>query len=124
MTITKICPICAKAVDASRLARYPSAVVCGRRTCSLKYRRTAFNRIRKRYRDRRMASDPVFRLRERQRARERYVLHRLRLGKTPAVREPIANERGALYTFVAVIRRTALGALTRAARAFGAFCSG
>ena len=113
MTNTKTCPVCAKALDASRLAQWPSAVVCGRRTCSLKYRRQAFNKIRKRYRDRRLANDPALRLRKNQRARERYALRRLAAGKT-VVRRPVAPERGVLYTFVAVIRRTALGALRRA----------
>ena len=98
MTNTKTCPICAKAVDASRLAKYPNAVVCGRRTCSKEYKRTAFNKIRRRYRNRRLASDPAFVLREKQKARERYVVARLRLGKTPAERAPIATERGATDT--------------------------
>ena len=122
MTNTKTCPICGKTVDASRLARYPSAVVCGRRTCSLKYRRAAFNRVRKRYRDRRMASDPAFRLRGKQTARERYVKSRLRLGKTPALREPIPAERSAFGTFISTIRRSASEALAGAARAVRSIC--
>ena len=122
MTNTKICPICGKTVDASRLARYPSAVVCGRRTCSLKYRRAAFNRVRKRYRDRRLASDPAFRLREKQTARERYVKSRLRLGKTPALREPVAHDLTAIGTFLAAIRRRASEALAGAARAVRSIC--
>ena len=89
MTNTKTCPVCAKVLEASRLAKYPNAVVCGRRACSKAYKRTAFNKIRKRYRDRRLASDPVYRLREREQARERYVKSRLRLEKTPALREPL-----------------------------------
>ena len=107
MTNTKTCPICAKAVDASRLAKYPNAVVCGRRTCTLKYRRAAFNKIRRRYRDKRLASDPVFRLLEKQRARERYVKSRLRIGKTPALRGPVATEQRATDT----LRGRAVGAL-------------
>ena len=117
----KTCPICAKTVDASRLAKYPSAVVCGRRKCTLKYRRAAFNKIRRRYRNKRIATDPEFCQRENQRARGRYALRRLAAGK-PVVRKPIATEPAAIGTFLAAIRRRASGALVRAARAFGAFC--
>ena len=114
MTNTKICQVCDLAVDASRLARYPSARTCGNRKCGLEYRRRQFNKHRKTYRDRRNASDPAFRLREIQRRHERYVLRRLRLGKTPAEREPVAATRGPVDTFLAAIRRIALGALRRA----------
>ena len=41
------CPVCGKPVAPERLARYPSAVVCGRRTCTKQHRRTASNRVRK-----------------------------------------------------------------------------
>ena len=98
MTTTKTCPICGKAVDPSRLAKHPSAVVCGGRECSMTYKRAAVNKIRKRYRHRRLASEPGYRQREKQKARERYVLARLRLGKTPAEREPVASTaRGTCY---------------------------
>ena len=110
MTNTKTCPVCDLAVDASRLARYPSARTCGVPACAKEHRRTQFNTIRKRYRDRRMANDPAFRLREKQKARERYVVGRLRLGKTPAERAPVAPEAGALDTFLAGIRMDALTA--------------
>ena len=119
---TKTCPVCGLALDPSRLAKYPNAVVCGRGACSKAYKRAAFNKIRRRYRDRRLASDPVFRQREKQQARERYVKSRLRLGKTPALREPAARPRGALATYLSSIRQGTAGALRRAARAFGAVC--
>ena len=77
MTEQRTCPICAKTVDASRLAKYPNAVVCGRRACSKAYKRAAFNTIRRRYRNRRLASDPAFGLLEKQKARRRYVVARL-----------------------------------------------
>ena len=44
MTNTKTCPICGKAVDPSRLAKHPSAVVCGGRECSMTYKRAALTR--------------------------------------------------------------------------------
>ena len=72
--------------------------MCGRRACSKEYKRAAFNTIRRRYRNRRLASDPAFGLLEKEKARERYVQGRLRLGKTPAERAPIATERGATDT--------------------------
>ena len=112
MTNTKMCPVCGKPVAPERLARYPSAVVCGRRRCTKKHRRTAANRVRSRYRDRRLARDPAFRLRQRKLARVRYVRGRLRLGKTPAVREPIEAERD---TFLVTL-------LQRAARAVRSIC--
>ena len=111
-TTNQTCPVCGETVEPERLKRYPSAVVCGQRKCSLTYRKTASNKIRGRYRDRRLASDPAFRLRERQLARVRYVKSRLRLGKTPAAREPLEAERD---TFLATLRRGASGALARAA---------
>ena len=79
----------------------------------MEHKRVQFNMIRRRYRDRRLASDPVFRLRERQRARERYVKSRLRIGKTPAVRAPIAPARGLVEAFMAAFRQNALTALRR-----------
>ena len=121
MTHNRTCPICAKTVAPERLARYPSAVVCGRRACSLKYRRAAFNKIRRRYRNKRIATDPAFQQRENQRARRRYDLRRLAAGKT-VVRKPLANEHSAFGAFMSSLLRNASGALGRAARAFGAFC--
>ena len=108
-TRNRRCRICDRPIPAKRAASYPSAVVCGKRKCGLEYRRTQFNKHRKNYR-RRKASDPAFRLREIQRRRERYVLERLRLGKTPAERAPVAPEAGALDTFLAGIRMDALTA--------------
>ena len=110
-TTNQTCPVCGETVAPERLARYPSAVVCGRRTCSKQYRRTASNRLRGRYRARRLARDPAFRLRERQLARVRYVKSRLRLGKTPAAREPLEAENSYLATL-----------LQRAARAVRSIC--
>ena len=122
MTNTKTCPICGKAVDPSRLAQHPNAVVCGRIACSKTYKREAFNKIRRRYRTRRLARDPAYRQREKLLARERYVLARLRLGKTPAEREPVASPRRAGDAFLSTISQGALAGLRRAARSVGAFC--
>ena len=108
----KICPICFKAVPSNRRASYPSAVVCGRPKCSKEYQRREFNRHRTNYR-RRKASDPAYRLREIQKRRGRYIVERLRLGKTPAARAPVAPERGAIDTFLAGIRRNVTGGLRR-----------
>ena len=114
MTGKRTCPICAKTVDASRLAKYPNAVVCGRRACSKAYKRAAFNTIRRRYRNRRLASDPAFGLREKRAARRRYVSGRLAAGKIvgpPTPLAPIPHVRGPIDTFLAGIRRDALTAL-------------
>ena len=97
MTNTNTCPICGKTVAPERIAQYPRAVSCGSE-CGESHRRTQLNKHRKNYRHRRLASDPAFVLREKQKARERYVVARLRLGKTPAERAPIATERGATDT--------------------------
>ena len=121
MTNTKTCPICHKAVDASRLARYPSARTCGKGKCSKEYGRSQFNRHRRNYR-RRKASDPAFRQREKQRARQRYVKSRLRLGKTLSLSEPVAHDLTAIGTFIAAIRQSALEALAGAARAVRSIC--
>ena len=67
----------------------------------------------KRWRDKRTAADPGFRLRALQGCRERYVKRRLAAGKTPAYREPLASERGPIDTLLAAIRRSASGALRR-----------
>ena len=114
MTKERTCPICAKTVDASRLAKYPNAVVCGRSRCSKAYKRAAFNTIRRRYRNRRLASDPAFVLLEKRKARRRYVAGRLRLGKIvgpPTPRAGRAHVRGPIDTFLAGIRRDVLTAL-------------
>ena len=93
MENNKTCPICGKALDASRLAQYPSAVACGPE-CGVEHRRVQINRMRKSYLTRRRASDPAFVLLEKQKARRRYVSGRLRLGKTPAERAPMASTYG------------------------------
>ena len=54
----------------------------------------------KRWRDKRTAADPGFRLRALERCRVRYVRRRLAAGKTPRPRAPRATERGRLDTFL------------------------
>ena len=98
MTKERTCPICAKTVDASRLAKYPNAVVCGRRACSKAYKRAAFNTIRRRYRNRRLASDPAFGLLEKRKARRRYVAGRLAAGKIVGPPTPRASVRPPIDT--------------------------
>ena len=122
MTNTKICPVCGAALAASRIAQWPSSVVCGRSRCSKTYKRSAYNTIRRRYRHKRIAADPEFRRLEIERRRAKYVLERLRLGKTPALREPIPAERSAFGTFISTIRRSASEALAGAARAVRSIC--
>ena len=107
MTHERRCKICDRLIPEKRTSNYPCAVSCGKRECAVEYKRAQSNTIRKRYRDRRLASDPAFRLRERQRARERYVKSRLRLGKTPAVREPIEAENTFLATLLQRAARVA-----------------
>ena len=112
MTNTNTCPICGKTVAPERIAQYPRAVSCGSE-CGESHRRTQLNKHRKNYRHRRLASDPAFVLLEKQKARERYVVARLRLGKTPAERAPVAPGRGRLDTFLAAICQDALILATR-----------
>ena len=97
--IDKRCSVCSRLIAKQRLVTYHRATTCGKRECFLENRRRVHNDL---------------------------ALHskRRRLGKTPAVREPVAPERGLVDAFLWAVRKTASGALTRAARAFGAFCSG
>ena len=118
------CPICGKLLGERRLERYPGAVVCGFEVCSKQHRRNQQNKNRNRYHSRRYANDPVFRERERQYARELYRLKRLAEGKIVTTRARIAHQRGAFGAFLWRLRSRASGTLTRAARAFGAFCGG
>ena len=117
MTTTKTCPVCAKALDASRLAKHAHAVLCGSSTCALEYHRRQHNRNKRRWRDKRIAADPGFRLRAMQRCRDRYVKRRLAAGKTVgppapwAQREPVAPERGPIDNCLAIANRIALGVL-------------
>ena len=97
--IDKRCSVCSRLIAVRRQSTFPHARTCGARTCFLENRRRVHNDL-------------------------ALLTKRRRLGKTPAVREPIEAERGATHTFLSAVRRTAAGALTRAARAFGAFCSG
>ena len=110
MTTTKTCPVCGEHLAPERVARYPASRTCGVPACAKEHGRLQGNKHRNNYR-RRKASDPAVRVLEIQRRRARYVRERLRLGKTPAVREPVAPERGASDTFLSVIRRNALTAL-------------
>ena len=120
MTKERTCKICGEAVDDARIAQYPRAVSCSSE-CGSEYRRTQLNKRRKNYRHRRLASDPAFGLLEKRKARRRYVAGRLRLGKIvgpPTPRAGRAHVRGAIDTFLAAIRRSALGALRRAGMMF------
>ena len=69
MTTNKTCPVCGEAVDPARAAKHSNVIVCGKSKCSLEHARVRLNRNRKSYRRRRIATDPEFRLRERQRGR-------------------------------------------------------
>ena len=111
MMHTSTCPVCAKAVDAARLAKHPSARTCGGRACAKEHRRRMVNKHKAKYLARRNASDPTFRERELQRRRDRYDLDRVRAGKPPTVREAVEPERGAIGTFLAAIRGRAVWAL-------------
>ena len=118
MEDVKHCPICAKAVDASRLARYPSARTCGVRTCALEYRRVRLNFHRNKYVKKRLRTDPEFRQRKNQRQRAKYAEERLLLRKIAAHRPLVTNGRGAVDTLLSKVHEIAAAVLSRAARAF------
>ena len=120
----KRCRICDHPIPVKRADTYPQAIQCGKAECNVENHRRQRNKKMKRWRDKRTAADPGFRRRALERGRDRYVKRRLAAGKTLRPRAPRAPERGAFDTFLWAIRRSASGALVRAARAFGAFCSG
>ena len=109
MTTTKTCPVCAKALDASRVARYPSARTCGAPICGAEHRRLRMNFNRNKYVKKRRRDDPEFRQRKNQRQREKYAEERLLLRKIAAHRAPVANARGLIDTFLQAANRIALG---------------
>ena len=125
MTNTKTCPICGKLLGELRVRRYASAITCGFEVCSRTAQAKPAQRgpsaplFAKRY-----ANDPVFKENERRYAREQYRLKRLAAGKTVTPRARPATERTAVEGFLSTVWQSVSGALTRAARAFGAFCSG
>ena len=116
------CRICDRPIPAKRAATHPRAVLCGATKCVLTDHKRQRNIKATRQRNRRIADDPSYRARQLEKCRYYYVKRRLAAGKIPAERAPIALERGPVDTFLAAVRRRASGALTRAARAFGAFC--
>ena len=116
------CRICDRPIPAKRAAIYPQAVLCGKDACAVQNHKRAERAKQKRWRDKRSAADPGFRLRHLQACRDRYVRRRLAAGKKPAEREPVAIPRGRLDTYLSSIRQGTAGALRRAARAFGAVC--
>ena len=69
------------------------------------------NKHKAKYLARRNASDPTFRERELQRRRDRYDLDRVRAGKPPTVREAVEPDRGAIGTFLSVLRTKAYALL-------------
>ena len=114
----KKCPVCGKLLGERRLRRYRSAVTCGFEVCKKQHRRNQQNAVRNRHYSKRYARDPVFRQKELQYGRDQYKKKRLAAGKTVTPRARTAAQRGAIGTLVSAIRRTALGALRRAGRAF------
>ena len=118
------CPICGKLLGELRLKRYPRGATCGFKPCATQHRRNQQNKIRNRHYAKRYAGDPAFRERELSHGREQYRVKRLAEGKTVVPRARPAAQRGAIDTFLSAIRRGMLGALTRSARAFVAFCGG
>ena len=124
MASTKTCPICGKLLGELRVRRYASAITCGFEVCSRKHRRNRHNVARRRHYAKRYANDPVFKENERRYAREQYRLKRLAAGKTVTPRARPATERTAVEGFLSTVWQSVSGALTRAARAFGAFCGG
>ena len=111
MTEQRTCTICGKSVDASRLYRYPAARTCGVPACGAEHKRLAVNLRRKNYHDLRTDSDPAYRQRQIERRANRYDLDRVRAGKTPAVREPVAHDPTAIDSFLAGFRRDVATAL-------------
>ena len=120
--IDRRCRICKRPIPAKRAATYPQAVLCGKDSCAVKNHKNYNRAKQKRWRDKRSAADPGFRLRHLQACRDRYVRRRLAAGKKPAEREPVASPRGPLDTYLSAIRQRASGALRRAARTVGAVC--
>ena len=118
MENVKHCPICAKALDASRVARYPSARTCGAGTCGADYRRLRLNFHRNKYVKKRLRTDPEFRQRKNQRQRERYAAERLLLRKAAAHRPLVTPARGVTDTLLSKLHEIASAALAGAARAF------
>ena len=117
-TRNRRCRICDRTIPAKRAATYPQAVLCGAAECVLKDHRRQINLKAKRQRDKRIAADPSYRDRQLEKCRYYYVKRRLAAGKTPAERAPVWTERGPIDTFLAAIRRGALGALRRAGMRF------
>ena len=115
------CTICGAGISAKRIARYPIAVLCGADSCTVSNQKRKAKVKQARWREKRIARDPEFRLRALQGCRDRYVARRLAAGKKVGPRAPWAGrspERGAIDTFLAAIRRHALGALRRAGMMF------
>ena len=120
----KQCPVCGKLLGELRIRRYRSAVTCGFEVCKTQHRRNQQNKVRNRHYSKRYAADPVFRQKELQYGRDQYKKKRLAAGKTVTPRARVAGGRGGFVAFLSTLLRNAAGTLTRAARAFVAFCGG
>ena len=113
-TRNRRCRICDRPIPSKRAATYPQAIQCGKAECDVENHRRQRNLKVKRWRDKRIAADPEFRLRALRQCRERYVRRRLAAGKTvgpPAPWARRAPDCGSNDTFLAAIRRSASGAL-------------
>ena len=112
-TRNRRCRICDRPIPSKRAATYPQAVLCGKDACAVQNHKRAERAKQKRWRDKRIAADPEFRLRALQQCRTRYVARRIAAGKTVGPPAPWATERGRLDTFLAAICQDALILATR-----------
>ena len=117
-TRNRRCRICDRPIPSKRAATYPQAIQCGKAECDVENHRRQRNLKVKRWRDKRIAADPEFRLRALRQCRERYVRRRLAAGKTPAERAPVVNERRGIDTFLAAIHSDVLAALRAPGKRF------
>ena len=118
----KNCLTCSKPLAAERIARFPFAVLCGKDACTVVHRKAQEKVKQSRWRAKRVAADPGFRLRALAGCRRRYVARRLAAGKKVGPPAAWAHRSPPADPFLSAIRRSAAGALRRAARAVMAFC--
>ena len=72
VTRSRRCKICDDLIPVLRLRRHPCAVLCGAAACGIEHKRRRHNRAQHNWLNKKVASDPAWRLSEARKANARY----------------------------------------------------
>ena len=112
-TRNRRCRICDRPIPAKRVASYPQAVLCDKDACAVENYKNYNRAKQKRWRDKKTAADPGFRLRALAACRRRYILRRVAAGKKVGPPASWAQRLPPAGTFLSAIQQRVVGTLRR-----------